>query len=61
MKIIRKCFDKCLHLTQKKYIKELLIKFNIKDDISVYSLTVQGVRLEKNQKQADEISIKNYQ
>ena len=40
MEITRKCSDKCLHLTQKKYIKELLIKFNIRGDISVYSPTV---------------------
>ena len=48
MKITRKYLDECLHLTQKKYIKELLIKFNIRGNISVYSPTVQGVRLEKN-------------
>ena len=48
MKINRNKRNKTLQLSQKKYIDDLLIKFNITDEKSVYSSTVQKIRFEKN-------------
>ena len=61
MKIIRNREKHELFLTQKKYTSEILTRFNITNEKSIYSLTVQEVRLEKNSKQASETSIKKYQ
>ena len=50
-----------LFLTQKKYTSEILARFNITSEKSIYSPTVQKVRLEKNSEQANETNIKKYQ
>ena len=61
MEITRNRDKKQLFLSQTKYIKELLVKFEIKDERSIYSSTVQGVRLEKNFETTSEHVIKLYQ
>ena len=40
--------NKTLQLSQKKYISDLLVKFNIINEKSIYSSTIQGIRFEKN-------------
>ena len=61
MKITRNKDKKQLFSSQTKYIKELLIKFDINDEKSIYSSTVQGVRLKKNIETTSEHVIKLYQ
>ena len=61
MKINRDRRNKTLQLSQKKYINDLLVKFNITDEKSVYSSTVQEIRFEKNTDQANADDIKLYQ
>ena len=61
MKINRNKRNKTLQLSQKKYIGDLLVKFNITDEKLIYSLTIQGIRLEKNTDQANADDIKFYQ
>ena len=61
MKIIKNREKHKLFLTQKKYTSEILARFNITSEKSIYSSTVQDVRFKKNSKQASAISIKKYQ
>ena len=61
MNITRNKNKKQLLLSQTKYIKELLIKFEIKDEKSIYSSTIQEVRLKKNLETINEHVIKLYQ
>ena len=61
MQITRDRVNNQLFLSQQKYIKELLNRFNIKGEKPIYSPSVQGVRLEKNLDQADQSTIKAYQ
>ena len=48
MKINRNKRNKTLQLSQKKYISDLLAKFNITDKKSIYSPIIQDIRFEKN-------------
>ncbi len=61
MKITRNKNKKQLFLSQSKYIKELLMRFKINDEKSIYSSTIQDVRLKKNIEQTSENTIKSYQ
>ena len=61
MEITRNRDKKQLFLSQTKYTKELLVKFDINGEKSIYSPTVQGVRLEKNTETTSEHVIKLYQ
>ncbi len=61
MEISRDRTKNKLFLSQKKYINELLTKFNINGDKPIYSPSVQGVRLEKNTEQAELNDINLYQ
>ena len=61
MKITRNREKHELFLTQKKYTNEILARFNITNEKSIYSSTIQEIRLEKNSKQASATSIKKYQ
>lgn len=61
MELSRNRKNKSLFLSQAKYIQELLNKFKMFDEKSIYSPTIQGVRLEKNPDQASEHVIKLYQ
>ena len=61
MEISRDRTKNKLFLSQRKYINELLSKFNISGDKPIYSPSVQGVRLEKNTEQAELKDINLYQ
>ena len=61
MKIQRDRAKRTLFLSQKKYINELLSKFNISSDKPIYSPDVQDVRLKKNTEQAEANDINLYQ
>ena len=61
MKIIKNREKHELFLTQKKYTSEILVRFNITNEKSIYSSTVQKIRFKKNSKQTNETSIKKYQ
>ena len=61
IEIKRNKINKELNLSQSKYINDLLVKFNIVDEKSIYSSTVQGIRLEKNTEQISAEDIKLYQ
>jgi len=61
MEISRDRTKNKLFLSQKKYINELLSKFNINGDKPIYSPSVQGVRLEKNIEQAELKDMNLYQ
>ena len=60
IKIKRNKINKELNLSQSKYISDLLIKFNIVDEKSIYLSTIQGIRFEKNTKQTSAKDIKLY-
>ena len=53
--------DKILSLSQSKYINKLLNIFNIIGDESLYSFTVQDIRLEKLKEKTDVKDSKTYQ
>ena len=61
MEISRNKKKKKLFLSQNKYTNEILKKFNIIDQKSIYCSDVQDVRLEKNLDQVDAKAIKAYQ
>jgi len=61
MKISRDRTKNKLFLSQKKYINELLTKFNINDDKPIYSPSVQDDRLKKNTEQVELNDINLYQ
>jgi len=61
MKISRDRTKNKLFLSQKKYINELLTKFNINNNKPIYSFSVQDVRLEKNIEQVELNDINLYQ
>ena len=48
MKINRNRRNKTLQLSQKKYINNLLVKFNITDEKPIYLSIIQSIRFKKN-------------
>ena len=61
MKITKNREKHELFLTQKKYTSEILTRFNITNEKSIYSSTIQNVRFKKKSKQINAINIKKYQ
>ena len=60
MEINRNRRNKTLQLSQKKYIGDLLVKFNITGEKFIYLSIIQGIRFEKNTNQANADNIKFY-